>query len=222
MTLGQMIVAIAVAIIGASAGAFTFLQFMIKRKDEKEEKTSKEAIQKQIDKSIDEAFNKFIATCGEIGDKQISNAVEKAKEEFQEGLTMRGEEGKERFEINSRQISENTNMIKEVLEIQKQTNEKFDKLAESMTVLNEATTANSILTKACAEGVRSTNYDKMLVVAKKALKRGAITISEKTNLKQLYDSYTELQGTDPKIKTYYEDCLQLKSIPDEEEDNHGS
>ena len=60
----------------------------------------------------------------------------------------------------------------------------------------------------------------MLVVAKKALKRGAITISEKTNLKQLYDSYTELQGTDPKIKTYYEDCLQLKSIPDEEEDQH--
>lgn len=60
----------------------------------------------------------------------------------------------------------------------------------------------------------------MLAVAKKAFKRGTITISEKTNLKQLYDSYTELQGTDSKIKTYYKDCLQLKSIPDEKENNH--
>jgi type II secretory pathway pseudopilin PulG len=218
MTLGQMIVAIVVAIIGASAGAFTFLQFMIKRKDEKEEKFSHEAIQKQIDESIDKAMGHFISMCGEIGDEQIDKAIKQAKEEFNEGLTMRGEEGKERFEINSKQISENTSMIKEVLEIQKQTNEKFDRLAESMTVLNEATTATSKLTRACAEGVRSTNYDKMLVVAKKALKRGAITISEKTNLKQLYNSYKELQGEDARIATYYDDCIKLPSIPDEEDE----
>lgn len=218
MTPLQAIVAILVALVGTAGGMFGFVQFMIKRKDEKEEKTNKEAIQKQIDDSINKAMGQFITMCGEIGDKQIEDAVEKARAEFKEGLEMRENTGKERFEINSEQIQQNTNMIQEVLEIQKQTNEKFDKLAESMTILNEATTTNSNLTRACAEGVRSTNYDKILVVAKKALKRGAITISEKTNLKQLYNSYIELQGSDQKIKTYYEDCLQLKSIPDEEED----
>ena len=216
MTLGQMIVAIVVALIGASAGAFAFVQFMIKRKDDKEEKASKEAIQKQIDESIDKAMGHFIAQCGEIGDIQISKAINEAKQEFNEGLTMRGEEGKERFEINSEQIKQNSNMIQEVLTIQKQTNEKFDKLAESLATLSDATAVNSKLTKACAEGIKSTNYDKILLVANKALKRGCITITEKTNLKQLYNSWTELNGSDPKITTYYEDCIALKTIPDEE------
>lgn len=216
MTPGQIIVTIIVALIGSFSGAFGFAQFMIKRKDDKEEKD----IQKMIDTSIEKAKGAFIVECGSIGDAQIQKAKDEIRAELEEGLIARGEEGKERFEINSKQITENTAMIKEVLDIQRSAGEKFNQLAESLTALNEATAITSRLTKACAEGVRSTNYDKMLVVAKKALKRGAITISEKTNLKQLYDSYTELQGTDPKIKTYYEDCLQLKSIPDEEEDQH--
>lgn len=215
MTLLQGIVAILVALVGTAGGMFGFVQFMIKRKDEKEEKD----FNKIIDERVEAKMNEFIRKCGEIGDVQIENAVEKARAEFKEGLDMRENTGRERFEINSEQIQQNTNMIQEVLEIQKQTNKKFDKLAESMTVLNEVTAINSKLAKACAEGVRSTNYDKMLVVAKKALKRGAITISEKTNLKQLYDSYLELQGSDSKITTYYEDCMKLKSIPDEEEDS---
>ena len=212
MTLSQIITTILVAIIGTASGAFGFAQFMLKRKDDKEERD----IQKMIDDAIEIAMNEFISKCGNIGDKAILDAKNELRGELQEGLTMRGEEGRERFEINSEQIKQNTEMIKEVLDIQRSAGEKFNQLAESLTALNEATIANARLTRACAEGVRSTNCDRILLVAKNALKRGAITISEKTNLKQLYASYQELQGNDPKINTYYEDCMKLHSIPDDD------
>ena len=127
MTPGQILVTILVAIIGSATGTFGFLQFMIKRKDEKEEKD----LNKLINKIIEERMQEFIARCGEIGDKQIANAVDKARTEFQEGLEMRRDESTERYLKHSGDIEANTAMIKEVLEIQKQTNEKFDQLAES-------------------------------------------------------------------------------------------
>lgn len=210
MTLSQIITTILVAIIGTASGAFGFAQFMLKRKDDKEERD----IQKMIDDSIEIAMNEFISKCGNIGDKAILDAKNELRGELQEGLTMRSEEGKERFEINSEQIKENTEAIKNMIQMQQQmqkhSEERFGLLAESINSLTS-------VSKACAEGVRSTNCDRILLVANKALRRGAITISEKTNLKQLYSSYQELQGSDPKIITYYEDCMKLQSIPDEEE-----
>lgn len=211
MTLSQIIVTIVCALIGAASGAFGFAQFMVKRKDDKEERD----IQKQIDESITKAKGEFIVECGSIGDAQIAKAKEELYEELQKGLEARGLEGKERFDINSASIQENTKMIQEVLEIQRNAGSRFDQLAESIVALNEATITNSKVVKACAEGIKSTTYDKILLVANKALSRGAITISEKTNLKQLYQSWTELQGEDPMIVTYFEDCVKLPSIPDE-------
>lgn len=211
MTLSQIIVTIVIAIIGSASGTFGFIQFMVKRKDDKEEKN----IQKQIDDAILKAKETFIAECGSIGDAQIAKTKQEIHKEIQEGLEARGLEGKERFDINSASIQENTKMIQEVLAIQKAAGIRFDQLAESITALNNATVTNSKIVKACAEGIKSTTYDKILLVANKALSRGAITISEKTNLKQLYQSWTELQGEDPMIVTYFEDCMKLPSIPDE-------
>ena len=211
MTLGQIITTILVAILGATGGGFGFAQFLIKRRDDKEEKN----IQKQIDETVEAKMREILNQCGEIGDQQIANAVEKARAEFKEGLEMRENTGRERFEINSEQIKENTEAIKNMIEMQKEmqikSNERFNLLAESINSLTS-------VSRACAEGMRSTTYDRMLLVANKALKRGAITISEKTNLKQLYNSWEELQGNDAKVTTYFEDCMKLKSIPDEDED----
>lgn len=211
MTISQIIITILVAIIGSASGTFGFIQFMVKRKDDKEARD----VQKQIDDAITKAKEKFIAECGAIGDAQIVKAKEELYEEMQKGLEERGLEGKKRFDINSASIQENTKMIQEVLDIQKSAGARFEQLAESMTALNEAVVSNSKVTRACAEGIRSTTYDKILLVANKALSRGAITISEKTNLKQLYQSWTELQGDDPTITTYFEDCMKLPSIPNE-------
>lgn len=197
MSLLQAVVAIVVAIIGvvgASIGSvFAYMQFSVKRKDEKEEKD----IQKRIDKAVDDA-------------------KEEMQKKFSIGLQERENTGKERFEINSKQIDKNTSQISEILEIVKGQTKRYDTLAESITALQEATISNSKVTKACAEGMRSTTYDRILIVANKALKRQKITITEKTNLKQLYNSWQELQGRDDKIETLYDDCMKLTPIPDEE------
>jgi hypothetical protein len=193
MTLLQAIVTVIVALIGSLTGTFAFAQFLIKRKDDKEERD----IQKMIDSSV-------------------QKSKEEVQKELQEGLEMFGEDDRKRSEANSEAIHKNTEMIKEIIQIQKDTNEKFDKLANSLTILSEATAINSKMVKTCAEGIRSSNYDKILLVANKALKRHAITISEKANLIQLYQSWKDLSGQDPRIQVYYDDCIKLPSIPDEE------
>ena len=205
MTWLQAIVTFLVALVSGSVSAIiSHRQFLLKRQDEKEEKS----VQKQIDTSIDKAMDDFIARCGEIGDEQIEKAKKEVRKEFEEGLLMRGKEGKERFDINSKQIAENTEMIKEILVIQKEQAEKFDILAESMTALNKVVMAS-------AESQRNSNYDRLLFVANKVLKSGKMTISEKTNIKQLYNSWKDLSGVDPKIDTLVEECLKIVPIPDE-------
>ena len=116
MTLLQAVVTIVVALISGLGGSFfSYRQFILKRKDEKEEKS----IQKQIDDSIKtarveisreikEAMQQGIVDCGVIGDRAIREVQDEFINKLEEGLKARGEEGKERFEINSKQIVQNT------------------------------------------------------------------------------------------------------------------
>ena len=206
MTWLQAIVAILVAMISGVGGSyFSYRQFIIKHKDELEQKS----IQKQIDDSIDKAMGRFIAECGAIGDAQIEKAKDEVRSEFQEGLEMRGAEGKERFDINSKQIADNSTMIKEILSIQKEQAEKFTQMADAVANLAQ-------VNEACAESQRNSNYDRLLIVTNKIIKSGKMTITEKTNLKQLYDSWRKLKGYDPKIDTMYEECLKIKPTLDGE------
>lgn len=208
MTKGEIIVAIIVAIlgvIGTSVGSvFTYIQFAVKRKDEKEEKT----LQKQIDEAIKIA--------------KIDMMKELSRVSFE-----RSEEGAQRFQkhkisideinnqikTNNEQISELTALVKIQTEKMENQNAKMDMFAESITSLNR-------VVKVSAESQRNSNYDRILVVANKVLKNQKITITEKTNLKQLYKSWTELHGDsddyDPKIVTLYEECMKLTPVPDED------
>lgn len=200
MTLLQAAVTIIVALIGIASGTTTAIlahkQFKIKRQDEKEANSIK---------------------------KQIDEAVEAAKEEMQKKLdavsVARSLEGKDRFdthaaaikEINE-QIKANNEQIGELTAISKAQTAKMDVLAESLTALNK-------MAKMSAESQRNSTYDRILVVANKVLKNQKITITEKTNLKQLYDTWTgfhsEDEKFDPKIVTIYEECMKLTPIPDD-------
>ena len=204
MTWLQAAVTLLVALLGGVGSSFfSYRQFILKRKDEKEEKD----IQKKIDDSIDKAMGRFIAQCGEIGESQIKKAKEEMHTEIEEGLIKRGEEGKKRFDINSEQIQKNTEQIAELTDLVKDQVTKLNLLADSMT------SANRILA-ASAESQKSFNYDRLLFLANKVLKSGQMTISDKTNLKQLYNSWKDLNGDDPKIETLYEECIKLTPIPD--------
>lgn len=184
MTVLQAVVSIVVALIAGAGASLAFVQFLIKRKDEKEEKDI---------------------------DKRIALAVTAAKDEVYKELSKvsaeRSAEGAERFKTHAesfkavnKQIEENTKQIGELTEISKN-------VLESMESLNK-------VVKASAESQRNSNYDRLLIVGKKVLNEQKITLSEKTNLKQLYESYKELQGNDPYIETLYEECKKLIPVPD--------
>ena len=196
MTKEQMIVAIVVAIIGVigtSIGSvFAYLQFAVKRKDEKEEK---DVI------------------------KLITIQVEEAKKEMQEKLdavsVARSLEGKDRFDTHAAAIKEindqiraNSKQIGELTALTKTQMGKMDVFTESISSLNK-------VIEVSAESQRNSNYDRILMVANKALKNNKITITEKTNLTQLYESYGKLGGIDPKIRTLYVECEKLPTVPDE-------
>lgn len=215
MTLIQAIVSIAVALIaGTTGGGLVFAKFLIERRDKKEELSVQKQIddainaaRKDITKEIKEAVQQGIVDCGTIGDKAIKQSEDNFVQKLEEGLKARGEEGRERFEINSKQINENSSMIKEILVIQKDQTEKMGQLTDSITSLAQ-------VSEACAESQRNSNYDRLLIVTNKIIKNNVMTITEKTNLTQLYDSWKKLQGHDPKIDTLYGECIKVKTVLD--------
>ena len=231
MTTGQIIVAIVVAVlglIGTSIGSvLAYIQFVVKRKDEKEEKTVQSQIdatiatvRESISKEIKEEVHKGIIECGVIGDKAIRQAQDEFVGKLEEGLKARGAEGKERFDINSRQIQENSKQLSQnskqieelvgiVKEQSEQNNSKFNALAESLTSLNKMICIS-------VESQCNSNYDRLLMVTSKVLKSKILTITDKTNLKQLYSSWKELGGKDAKMDTMYEECMGMKPTLEEE------
>ena len=217
MTLLQAVVSILVALIaGTTGGGLVFAKFWIERKDKKEEN----AVQKQIDDSIKlarkeiteeikAAVQQGIVDCGVIGDRAIREMQEEFVKKLDEGLKARGEEGKERFEINSKQIEENSlQLSKNAKQIEELTSLTKDVL-ETMDSLGKVVSVS-------AESQRNSNYDRLLIVTNKILKSSKMTISDKTNLKQLYKSWKDLNGEDPKMDTMYEECMKFTPVPDED------
>lgn len=178
--------AIVSIILAIIAGISGTITFFVKRKDDMREKN--------INKLIDDAVK--------VAKTEIYMELAKVSQE-------RSQEGAERFKVHAesikqinRQIEENGKQIGELTEISKS-------VLESMDSLNK-------VVKASAESQRNANYDRLLFVGKKVVKSQSITLSEKTNLKQLYESYKELQGNDPYIETIYEECMKFTPIPDDE------
>lgn len=193
MTPLQAFVTVLCALI-AVAGVITsailgYKQFSIKRNDELQEK----AVQKRIDEAV-------------------AKAKEEMLMELEKVSMARSEEGAERFnkhaasivEIN-RQIEQNSKQISELTSISKN-------VLESMDSLNK-------VVRASADSQKNSNYDRILFVTNKVLKSQKITITDKTNLKQLYESWVALHGEneplDPKIMTMYEECMKFTPVPDE-------
>ncbi len=219
MTLLQAISAIVIAIIGTAGATFGFIQFMIKRKDDKEEKdiqtlidASNAKLKEEIRVEIKAAVQQGIVDCGVIGDKAIRQTQEDLKKKFEEGLKDRGEEGKKRFETHAAAISEineqikaNSQQIAELTELTKTQLQNQAGFTESLAALNRVVAAS-------AESQCNSNYDRLLIVTNKVLKSGKMTISDKTNIKQLYSSWKELGGKDPTgmMDTMYEECMGME------------
>lgn len=221
--LGTILVAVITTV---GTGYFALKKMYVEKQDKKEDELLQKRIddaikaaRKEITMEIKEEVRNGIVECGAIGDKAIREAQEDFVKKLEEGLKARGDEGKERFEINSRQIeanskqlSENSKQIEELIGVVKDqaetTEKKFNALADSLTSLNKITYAN-------AKSQRSAIFDKLLMVGNKILKAGKMTVNDKTNLIQLYNSWQELQGEDAELDTLIEECKKLPVIPNE-------
>ena len=215
---------IVVAALTAFGGSFlSYKKFIIERNDAKEEKQTNILIEAALAKAKEEMRNEIknsvqqgIVDCGEIGDKAVLKLRDEFMKSLEDGLKARGEEGRARFDVNSKQIqansqqlAENSKQIEEILGIVRGQAEKYDTMADSLTALNK-------ITAATAESQCNSNYDRLLIVTNKILKSKKMTISDKTNLKQLYESWRILGGKDPKMETMYEECMKIELSPDED------
>lgn len=220
MTPLQAIVSIVVALIaGTTGGGLVFTKFIIERQDKLKENNTQKLIddaidvaRKDITQEIKDAVRQGIVDCGVIGDKAIREVQEEFVKKLDEGLKARGEEGAERFKIHAESfkevnklVAENTKQIGELTEISKQT-------LKSLSALSK-------MARTSAESQKSNNYDRILLVGKNVLKNQRITLAEKTNLKQLYNSWVDFheegEKLDPKITTLYDECMKFTPIPDE-------
>ena len=208
------------------AGWITLKKFYLERQDKKDDVL----LQKKIDDSIEKAKKEMreemkmsvhqgIVDCGVIRDKAIRQIRDEFMKKLEEGLKATGDEGKEMFEINSRQIQENSRQLSEnskqiealvsIVKVQAERNDaKFAALTDTLASLNKMALIS-------AESQCNSNYDRLLFVTNKVLKSGRLTISDKTNLKQLYTSWKDLGGKDAKMDTLYEECIKITPIPDE-------
>ena len=181
-----VVIALITGIGGASVGgSFALVQAIIKAKLEKKIHDDNRADKK------DERFDQL-------------------RTEFQAGLDEREAPGKRRFDINSKQIEENTIAIKRLIELNEEQANKIDKFADSVTKSFDV----------MSTGVRSILYDKITVVYDKCLNRctgGAITSEEMANMEQLYLSYSG-NGGNGEGKEMYKTACNMKRVTKAEAD----
>ena len=228
MDWGEVIKAIGTIIVAAIAafggGFLTYKKFIIERQDAKEEKqlqtlidASNAKLREEIRVEIKNAVQQGIIDCGTIGDKAIRQTQDDLEKKLEAGLKDRGEEGKKRFETHAAAISEineqikaNSQQIAELTELTKTQIQNQAGFTESLAALNRVVAAS-------AESQCNANYDRLLIVTNKVLKSGKMTVSDKTNIKQLYNSWKELGGKDPtgKMETMYEECMGMALTVDD-------
>ncbi len=168
---------------GCVGGSFALVQALIKLKFDKKVHDDNRADKK------DERFDEL-------------------RQEFQDGLDERERTGKERFDINSKQIEENTAAIKQLIKLNEDQSNKIDKFCDSVTKSFDVMSG----------GVRSVLYDKITVVYDKCLSScdgGAITSEEEANMEQLYLSYSGLGGNG-EGKTMWKKACAMKTVTKEE------
>lgn len=181
-----IVVAIITAVGGTTiGGSFALVQALVKAK---------------LDKKIHEDNR------ADSKDKRF----DELREEFGKGLDERERIGKERFDINSKQIVENTVAIRHLIKLNEEQTNKLDRFADSVTKSFDVMSG----------GVRSILYDKISVVYDKCLVRcdgGAITSEEMANMEQLYLSYSG-NGGNGEGKEMYNTACHMKRVTKEEAD----
>ena len=170
------------------------IQFFFTRKDklkEDEKKDSADSIKKELkDHLADTNAQWKIDYC----DKN-AKLIEELAIEAKQGLKDREETGLQRYKEHQESIQE---------------------LKKAILALTEDVEERKVLEKYIGNSLMALTHDKLVYLGKCYQKRGSITLSEKNNLRLLFEPYHNGLGGNSDGEGYYNYCMGLPVVTDEE------
>ena len=170
------------------------IQFFLTRKDtkkEKEKKDSADSLRKEMKDHLTDVNNKWKT---DYCDKN-AKAIEDLTKEVKEGLEERERTGLQRFEEHKESIEE---------------------LRQAILALTKDAHESKRIERYMADSLLGITHDKIVYLGKVYQRRGAITLAEKNNLKLLYEPYHNGLGGNSDGEGYYNYCMNLPVVTDEE------
>jgi len=184
------IVQIALTVIGSGA-LFSFLQFLIQRKDKKNDTN--------IEKKFDEMTNNF------------NNQLKEAIDRFEKGIQTNENTGKERYnshKIRIEDMSEQHNKdFKALLQAIDQLKENDSKITSTIDIINENQ-------KNACDALMGLAHDRIIFTSDKIIERGCVTTKEKATLESIYEPYKRMGGNSH-AKVGYENVTKLEVVSEE-------
>lgn len=181
----QTIITLITVLIGSG-----LIQFFFTRKDKKTEDEKinhDDKIKKELKDHLDNVNSKWkIDYC----DKN-AEAINKLIGEVREGLSEREKTGRLRYEEHKLAIEQMN------LEHQKDfqaLKEAIDKLTEHDSKITDSLQKMSSKQDVVADGMVGIAHDRIVFVADKIIRRGAVTMKEKATLESIYAPYVKLGG----------------------------
>ena len=184
------IIQIALTVIGSGA-LFSFLQFLIQRKDKKNDMN--------IEKKFDEVVHNF--------NDQLKEVVDK----FEKGLQENENVGKERYnshKIRIENMSEQHDKdFKTLLQAIDQLKENDSKITSTIDIINENQ-------KNACDALMGLAHDRIVFTSDKITERGCVTTKEKAILSSIYEPYKRMGGNSH-AKVGYEHVTKLEVVSEE-------
>ena len=179
---------------GTVAALLKFFEFLIQHfnhKKERAEDKEENDIRKEMKDHLTSVNAKWKEDYCDVNAKAIADLAN----EVREGLADREARGAERYKEHQKSIEE---------------------LRKAMITMAENTEETRRIGGYMAESLMALTHDKIVYLGKVYQRRGAITLAEQNNLKLLYTPYHDGLGGNSDGEGYYNYCMNLPVVTDEE------
>ena len=179
---------------GTVAALLKFFEFLIQHfshKKERAEEKEENDIRKELKDHLTNVNNQWKLDYCDVNAKAITDLAK----EVREGLADREAKGAERYLEHKENIEE---------------------LRKAMITMAENTEETRKIGKYMSESLMALTHDKLIYLGKTYQRRGAITLAEQNNLKLLYTPYHDGLGGNSDGEGYYNYCMNLPVVTDEE------
>lgn len=153
------------------------------------------------------------------------DSADTLRKEYKEHLIKSNEEWKERYcDKNSKLIEDLTLTVKEGLEQREskgleryeEHKQTIEELRKAVLALTDDAKERKKYEQSMGASLMALTHDKIIYLGKCYQRRGAITLAEKNNLKLLYEPYHDGLGGNSDGEGYYDYCMHLPVVTDEE------